>query len=59
MKQKEIYKFVENLVVILGIKVKAEEEMKTLPDEVKEHTKGQLYEANYILENIERIIFED
>lgn len=59
MKLKEIHKFLTNLVNILQIKVKAEEAVKTLPKTSKEYTKGQLYEAQYILEVVEKIIFED
>lgn len=59
MKTKEIYKFVSGLVKILQLKVQAEDKKKTLPTENKEYTKGQLYEAQYILEVIEKIIFED
>ena len=55
MKQKEIHNFVADLVRILQEKVKGEEKMKTLPKESKEYTKGQLYEAGYILDIIEKI----
>ena len=39
--------------------IDAEEKQKTLPKTSKEYTKGQLYEAQYILEIIEKIIYED
>lgn len=59
MKLKEIHKFLTDLVIILQSKVKSEESMKTLPKTNKEYTKGQLYEAQYILEIVEKIIYED
>lgn len=59
MKLKEIHKFITDLVIILQTKVKAEEKLKTLPKENKEYTKGQLYEAQYILDIVEKIIYED
>lgn len=59
MQLKEIHNFVGGLVRILQEKVKAEEKKKTLPEESKEYTKGQLYEASYILEIIEKIIYEN
>ncbi len=59
MQLKEIHNFVKGLVKILQEKVKSEEVKKTLPDEIKEYTKGQLYEAGYILEIIEKIIYEN
>ena len=58
MKQKEIYELVKGIVGLLQEKVKAEEKT-TLPSENKEYSKGQLYEASYLLEKIERIIFKD
>lgn len=58
MQLKEIHRFVEHLVKLLQEKVKSEDKKK-LPDEVKEYTKGQLYEACYILEIIEKIIYEN
>lgn len=59
MQLKEIHKFVSDLVKILQEKVRAEEKRKTLPQVSKEYTKGQLYEATYILEVIEKIIYEN
>jgi hypothetical protein len=59
MKLKEIHKFLTDLVTILQSKVKGEEAMKTLPKTSKEYTKGQLYEAQYALEIVEKIIYED
>jgi len=60
MKTKEIYKEIENLARLLQKKVRSEEEADPkLPDEIKEYTKGQLYEAGYILDLVERIIFKD
>ncbi len=59
MQLKEIHKFIRDLVVILQTKVSGEEKMKTLPKENKEYTKGQLYEAQYILDIIEKIIYEN
>ena len=58
MKQKEIYEFIKDVVDSLQNKV-ASQENTTLPDINKEYTKGQLYEAGYILEIVERIIFKD
>lgn len=58
MKQKEILNFVQDIVTSLQRKVRSEEETN-LPETSKEYSKGQLYEASYILENIERIIFRD
>ena len=58
MQLKEIHKFIRDLVVILQTKVAGEEKMKTLPKTSKEYTKGQLYEAQYILDIIEKIIYE-
>lgn len=59
MQLKEIHNFTKHLVVILQEKVKSEESKKTLPAEIKEYTKGQLYEAGYILEIVEKIIYEN
>ena len=58
MKQKEIYEEVQNLVILLQKKVKSQEE-SNLPEGIVEYTKGQLFEAGYILEMIEKIIFKD
>lgn len=59
MQLKEIHNFIKDLVRILQEKVKAEEKKKTLPEEIKEYTKGQLYEAQYILDIVEKIIYEN
>ena len=59
MKQKQILEFVQSIVKGLTKKVESEEQMPTLPEENKEYTKGQLYEAQYILNNVEEIIFKD
>lgn len=59
MQLKEIHKFLQGLVKILQEKVRAEEKEKTLPKTSKEYTKGQLYEAQYILEIVEKIIYEN
>jgi hypothetical protein len=59
MKLKEIHNFVKDIVIILQTKVNEEEKKKTLPKETKEYSKGQLYEAQYILEIIEKIIYLD
>lgn len=59
MKQKEIYEFISEIAQSLQRKVEGELKMETLPETAKEYTKGQLYEARYILENIEKIIFRD
>lgn len=58
MKQKQILDFVQGIVEVL-IKKEASQRNTTLPEENKEYTKGQLYEAQYILSNIEEIIFKD
>lgn len=58
MQLKEIHNFVKDLVKLLQIKVD-QQEKKKLPEDIKEYTKGQLYEASYILETIERIIYEN
>ena len=59
MKIKEIHNFLKDLAIILQTKVKAEEKLKGFPKESKEYTKGQLYEAGYILDIVEKIIYED
>lgn len=58
MKIKEIYEEVKSLVMLLQKKVASEEDTN-LPETSKEYTKGQLYEASYILGQIEQIIFKD
>lgn len=58
MKQKEILEFVRSIVCSLQEKEKSERDTN-LPNDSKEYTKGQLYEAQYILTNIEEIIFKD
>ena len=59
MKLKEIHKFIADLVMLLQEKERSEEKEITLPKTSKEYTKGQLYEARYMLEVIEKIIYED
>lgn len=59
MKLKEIHKFLIHLVKILQEKVNYQEKMKKLPETSKEYTKGQLYEAQYVLDILEKIIYED
>lgn len=59
MQLKEIHRFIQHLVIILREKAKAEEKEKTLPKTSKEYTEGQLYEAQYILEIVEKIIYEN
>ena len=58
MKTKEILEFVQEIVATLQKKVKSQEDTN-LPEASKAHTQGQLYEAGYILENVEKIIFKD
>lgn len=58
MKQKQIHDFVSGIVDTLQKKVKSEEETN-LSETSKEYSKGQLYEAQYILTNIEEIIYKD
>lgn len=59
MKTKEVHRFLQHLVKILQQKVDAQAGKKTLPNENKEYTKGQLYEAQYILEVFEKILYEN
>lgn len=59
MQLKEIHNFIKDLTKILQLKVNEQEKHKTLPQENKEYTKGQLYEARYILEVVEKIIYEN
>jgi hypothetical protein len=60
MKQKEILEFVQSTVDLLNEKVSGEEKTTPkLPTEMIEYSKGQLYEASYILGHIEEIIFKD
>lgn len=58
MQLKEIHKFLQDLVKILQEKVKSQEDTN-LPKESKEYTQGQLFEAQYILEIVEKIIYEN
>ena len=58
MKQKEILEFVKDIVLLLQKKVESQENTN-LQESSKEYTEGQLYEAGYMLENIEKIIFRD
>lgn len=57
MKLKQIHDLLVEIVDALS-KKEASERNTNLPEESKEYTKGQLYEAQYLLENIERIIYE-
>lgn len=57
MKTKQIHEFLQQNSNLLQKKVASQENIKN--EEVKEYTKGQLYEAQYILENVERIIYSD
>jgi uncharacterized membrane protein YkgB len=59
MQLKEIHNFLKDLVRILQEKEQSERSRKTLPEENKEYTKGQLYEAQYILGIVEKIIYEN
>jgi hypothetical protein len=60
--KKSMHKLLEEFETMEGDREEAmaeiikfiEEGKKTLPDEIKEYTKGQLYEAGYILEIIEK-----
>jgi hypothetical protein len=60
---KEIHELVNEIVLSLSKKLKSEEELfadKNLSEpEIIEYTKGQLYEAQYILEKIEDIIYKE
>lgn len=58
MQLKETHNFVKDLVKILSEKVEAQAKM-TFPEANEEYTKGQLYEAQYILGVIEKIIYEN
>jgi hypothetical protein len=58
MQLKEIHNFVKHLTELLQKKVESEEKA-SLPKEIKEYTKGQFYEATYILEIVEKIIYEN
>jgi len=58
MKQKKIYLFLIDIVDICQKKVKHAENSK-LPSELIEYERGRLYEAEYILENVEKIIFKE
>lgn len=59
MKLKEIHQFLIGIEEVLAEKVRFQDKKKTLPQEIKEYTKGQLYEVQYILEIAEKIIYED
>ena len=56
MKTKQIYDFINEIVEICNEKVTEAEKVK-LPEHIVEYEKGRLYEACYIKENVERIIF--
>lgn len=51
MQLKEIHNFVRDLVKLLS--------EKSRPEGNKEYTAGQLYEARYILEVMDKIIYEN
>lgn len=56
---KQVYEFISEIVKRLEEKEWNEGTIE-LPKEVAgSHTKGQLYEARYILEEVENIIFRD
>lgn len=59
MKLKEIHDFLKDLVKILQQKELHQRNEKKLPEDIKEYTKGQLYEAQYILDLVEKVIYED
>lgn len=54
MKQKQIHEFVSGIVDSLQKKVASEEETN-LPETSKEYSKGQPYEAQYILDTSRRL----
>lgn len=56
---KELHNFLQNIVKSLQNKVTEEEKIAGLPKEIIEYTKGQLYEAGYILEIAEKIIYNE
>lgn len=58
MKLKEVHDFVANVYNICQKKVQYAEENK-LPPETVEYERGRLYEAGYILEGIDGIIYKD
>jgi len=58
MKTKEIYLFVKDVVEICQKKVQHAEKEK-LPLDLVEYERGRLFEACYILNKIEEIVFED
>ena len=57
-KLKQIHNLLIDLTRILKEKEEAQAKTK-LPKDSKEFTKGQLYEARYILDVVEKIIYED
>lgn len=58
MKLKQIHKFVADLVPLLR-KRRDDAIKEKLPKENIEYEEGRLYEAQYILDVIEKIIYED
>ena len=58
MKTKEIHEFLIELCKTLQKRVDGYEKTKYDPA-IKEYANGQFYEATYILENIEKIIYKD
>jgi multimeric flavodoxin WrbA len=58
MKLKKIQKLVENVIEICRKKV-IEAEKKKLPEDNIAYEEGRLFEAQYILDKIEQIIYDD
>lgn len=57
MELKQIHEEIKNLVKLLEEKVK-DEKTEDIPEKNKEYSKGQLFEARYILEVVEKIIYK-
>lgn len=57
MKLKQIHEFVQGIAEICAKNVR-EAEDKKLPQENISYEEGRLYEAQYILQKIERIIYK-
>ena len=56
-KPKEIIEFIESIIVLLQKKRdELEKDSKDKPFGALEHTNGQLYEAQYILDNVWDIV---
>lgn len=58
MKLKKTHEFVKSIVEICSKKVREAEERK-LPEDLVSYEEGRLYEARYILDGIEEIIYEE